>query len=151
MCDYCECRTHSQIASLSDDHEVLLELLGTLGASIAADDHERARELLADLHRRLDTHAAREERGVFTQLRRVVRDDDYVAMFERDHQHLHELLDATHHTDWRRPAAEFVADLREHILREETDLFPAAHQMLEPRDWAAIDDALIQPAAAARA
>ena len=149
MCDYCECRTHQQIASLSDDHEVLLEVLGSLDTAVATADGERARELLADLHHRLDAHAAREEHGVFTQLRRVVRDDDYVAMFERDHQHLHQLLDDTAGNDWQRPSAELVAALREHILREETDLFPAAHQMLEPRDWGAIDDALRHLAAAA--
>lgn len=30
MCDYCGCRSHRQIASLSAEHDVMLELLDAL-------------------------------------------------------------------------------------------------------------------------
>ena len=147
MCDYCDCRSHPQIGALSADHDVLLELLDALRASVEADDANQARDLVSQLGEVLHGHAAREERGVFTQLRREVLDESYVAMFEHDHEVLHGLLEACAAEDWHRPAGELVDVLREHIVREETDLFPAAHQMLEPNHWSAVDAAVLELAA----
>ena len=144
MCDYCECRSRPQIAVLSADHDTLVELLDELGVWVAADDRPHARHVLSRLHNLLHDHAGREERGVFAQLRREVRDEAYVAMFERDHEVLHGLLDACAGDEWQRPARELIVVLREHILREETDLFPAAHQMLEPEHWSAVDAAVLE-------
>lgn len=143
MCDYCDCRSREQIAVLSGDHDVLLELLGSLDTAVATNDERTGRQLLADLHDLLHAHGAREEHGVFTQLRQVVADDSYVAMFEEDHEHLHRLLDVGGNVDWRGPAIELIDVLREHILREETDLFPAAHQMLDHEHWRAVDRAVL--------
>jgi hemerythrin-like domain-containing protein len=105
----------------------------------------QARDLVSQLGDLLHGHAAREERGVFTQLRREVLDESYVAMFEHDHEVLHGLLEACAAEDWHRPAGELVDVLSEHIVREETDLFPAAHQMLEP--GSAVDAAVLELAA----
>jgi hypothetical protein len=41
-----------------------------------------------------------------------------------------------------RPLIELVED---HILREETDLFPAARQLLDPAEWYAVDHRVSQP------
>ena len=143
MCDYCDCRSHPQIAALSDDHELLLHLLAELERAVGDDDPRPARDVIHQLHDHLHTHAEREERGVFTELRRVVLDDDYVGMFERDHDELHRLLDDTAGEGWREAAAGLIRVLRRHILREETDLFPAAHQMLDPAQWDAVDQAML--------
>ena len=139
MCDYCDCRSHPEIAALSQDHEVLLEHLAELDDARNADDAGRARGVMADLHDVLAPHGAREERGVFHQLRDTLGDPGYVGGFEQDHTRFHELLDGTN--DWKAASAELIELLRDHILREESDLFPAAHQLLEPHQWGAIDAA----------
>ena len=72
---------------------------------------------------------------MFAELRRADVDDEYVAMFERDHEEIHRLLGECSGRDWRRPAADLVHVLSEDILREESDLFPAAHQLLRPDQW----------------
>jgi hemerythrin-like domain-containing protein len=144
MCDYCDCRSHPQIASLSDDHEAMLLMLASLSAALTTDDADLAHGLLSELHHLLDAHGVREERGIFTELRDAVTDDDYVGMFEQDHQRLHELFVQGGGADWRRAASEIVKSLNEHILREETDLFPAAHQMLTPDQWRAVDSATLE-------
>jgi hemerythrin-like domain-containing protein len=146
MCDYCDCRSHPQIAALSRDHETLLDRLAELRAAVDADDAERARPVLAALHELLGSHAAREERGVFHQLRNADVDGAYVAMFERDHERLHELLGDTGGAGWRAAAPELIELLRGHIAREESDLFPAAHQVLTPSQWDAVDAAVAAPA-----
>ena len=155
MCDYCDCRSHPQLAALSAEHETLLGLLVSLRAVVddgAQDDAEGARPVLAQLHDLLGSHAAREERGVFRQLRDADVDGAYVAMFEQDHQRLHELMDGTRGTGWHAAAHELIGQLGRHIDREETDLFPAAHQVLSPAQWDAIDaidaiDAVVPEAA----
>jgi hypothetical protein len=40
------------------------------------------------------------------------------------------------------PVVELLAD---HTLREETDLFPAARQLLAPDQWDAVDQRVFQP------
>ena len=61
-------------------------------------------------------------------------DADYVARFELDHSTLEELLAHGDANDMMR----LVELLEDHILREESDLFPAAHQLLGSVAWATI-------------
>lgn len=150
MCDYCDCRSHPEIAALSADHEALLALLAELRRATDVRDAERAEMLLGALHGRLDPHAAREERGVFTQLRAADVARGYVDGFERDHDRIHELLAQAAGGHWHASARTFVDLLGDHIAREESDLFPAAHQLLAPGQWDAVDNAYADVAATAR-
>jgi hemerythrin-like domain-containing protein len=136
VCDYCDCRSHPEIAELFDDHVGLLCVLGDLRRALTDDDHDAGSASIAALHERLHRHAGREERGVFAELRTQVG-DDYIAMFEHDHAALHGLLEAE--GDWRGTAERLIAQLADHILREESDLFPAAHQLLTPAQWDRIE------------
>lgn len=144
MCDYCGCRSHHEIASLSADHEILLGLLCELEHAVDATDAPRASIVVAELHGLLDGHASREERGVFSELRRAGVDESYVGMFEADHEQIHALVASCESADWQRPSRDLIRLLSEHIGREESDLFPVAHQMLSPRQWDAIDVAVGQ-------
>jgi hemerythrin-like domain-containing protein len=97
------------------------------------------------LHQLLHGHTVREEVGVFTQLRNADVDDRYVARFQADHDDVRLLLSAGDE-DWRPTVANLVNLLNEHIEREETDLFPAAHQLLTPARWADVSIATtLQP------
>jgi hemerythrin-like domain-containing protein len=139
MCDYCDCRSHPQIASLSADHERLQSLLTEIAGAADGHDRERCRSLAGRLRRILDPHADREERGVFAQLRAAGVDDDYVARFEDEHVLVHALVAGLASDEWLSEARRLVEVLRGHIAREETDLFPAAHQLLHPAQWDVID------------
>lgn len=138
MCDYCDCRSHPEIAALSDEHDRLLSSLGELRAAVASDDGARVTAITETVHGLLHVHASREEAGVLTELRDQVG-AGYVAMFEDDHHAIHRLLEAIRSEDWRTAADEFAVRLHEHIWREESDLFPAAHQLLRPDQWTRID------------
>lgn len=141
MCDYCDCRSHPAIATLSEDHEALLEQLALLRRAITADDPGVARAILEQLHAVLDVHASREERGVFRELVAADVDADYVGDFHDDHDAIHAYLREARSPAWRDAARAFAALLEDHIRREETDLFPAAHQLLQPHQWDAVDAA----------
>jgi hemerythrin-like domain-containing protein len=138
MCNYCDCRSHPKIAALSVDHVALL-CLRVLEQAVEADDHVAAAGAVDQTEALLRRHAADEERGVFTQLRHAGVDDAYVAAFEGDHTAIDHLLVACRTTGWRTAALSLIELLRAHIAREERDLFPAAHQLLTPSQWDAID------------
>ena len=133
MCDYCGCRSEPEIAALSADHEHMLALTARLRHTHAAG--VPLSELVAELAALVEPHARREERGVFAALIEEGIDSDYVARFEHDHDTLHELLSRGQPPGQPLRLVELLED---HILREETDLFPAAHQLLGSDAWAAI-------------
>lgn len=140
VCDYCDCRSQPEIAALSADHGALLSMTAALRLALAADHpvHGRPLEELRDL---LVAHTEREELGLFAALRTAGVGPDYVDWFEDDHHRIEELLtSAAEERNAVRPLIELVED---HILREETDMFPAARQLLDPDDWDAIDDRVL--------
>lgn len=139
MCDYCGCRAHDAIANLSVEHETLLELLSELQRQVIAHDQAAAKPLLERLHNALTPHAVREEHGVFAELEHAGIDHTYIDVFQEDHNRIHALLADANATDWEPAARDLVQTLRDHIAREESDLFPAAHQLLEPAQWDAVD------------
>jgi hemerythrin-like domain-containing protein len=133
MCDYCGCRSEPEIAALSTDHERMLALTARLRRVHDAGDS--AAELLAELAGVLGPHARREERGVFAALVAEGVGAEYVARFEHDHDTLEGLMS---HNDAGSQTLRIVELLEHHILREESDLFPAAYQMLGSDAWATI-------------
>jgi len=133
VCDYCGCRSEPEIAALSADHERFLVLTARLRR--AHESGVEASELTAELAGMLGPHARREERGVFAALVAEGIDPEYVTRFEHDHSELEELLSGG---DVRAQTMRIVELLEDHILREESDLFPAAYQLLGSEAWATI-------------
>ena len=133
MCDYCGCRSEPEIAALSADHERMLGL--TAGLRRAHETGTPAADLAAELTRMLGPHPRREERGMLAALVAEGIDADYVMRFEHEHDTHAELLAGT---DTERQVLEIVDLLEDHIFREESDLFPAAHQLLGSDAWATI-------------
>lgn len=133
MCDYCGCRSEPEIAALSADHERMLVLTAGLRQAQAAG--VPAPELVAELAGMLGPHARREEGGVFAALVAGGIDTAYVLRFEHEHDTLEELLAGA---DARDQMMQIVDLLEDHILREESDLFPAAHQLLGSDAWETI-------------
>ncbi len=76
---------------------------------------------------------------MFAELRSQAGDDS-VVMFEDDHASIHDLLDRAGTDEWASVAEQLVDRLSEHMLLEETDLFPVAHQLLTPDQWARITE-----------
>jgi hypothetical protein len=133
MCDYCNCRSHPEIAALSTDHEGLQRSLGRLAAATATGDGKGAAAATTSIAAVLERHARREEAGIFAQLRRADVDDAYLAHFEADHETIHALVAEA--SDDPESARALIRLLGDHIAREESDLFPAAHQLLTAQQW----------------
>lgn len=143
MCDYCDCRTHGAIASLARDHDALIGLLDRVERYAAVGDRVSSAPALAELADLLDRHARREEDGVFAEIVRADAKHACIGQFLDDHDWIHELLllstGPTPDSVWQAAVKELVKRLTDHIQREESDLFPAAHQLLTPPQWDAVD------------
>ena len=143
MCEYCGCRQVEPIAELMDEHMTLLELAGDLRRALVQEDAARAlgiRDQLADL---LARHTGVEEAGVFTALRQQGDYVEQVTELEGEHVSLDR---AVADLDLAKPDAvealdAVVADLGEHIDKENLGIFPVAVVSLGATGWGIVDEA----------
>lgn len=138
MCDYCGCQALKAIAQLTDEHDLIVELAGEASRALRTGD----RDLAADRTRRmaavLETHTAVEEGALFP------------AMAEDFGEHVDALIDEHRVIDrvlaesrwgtpddlgWPGRLAEVLHLLREHILKEQDGVFPAALAVLDNEQW----------------
>ena len=124
---------------LIDEHRELMTIVATLRRAMGEPDSE-VDGLLDQLEVALAAHTEREEAGLFHTLREVEVPPEYMGLFEHDHGHLIELIESARRD--RRSVDDLVKSLEAHMVREETDMFPAAEQLLSPADWDAVDEAV---------
>ncbi|MEX2549351.1 MAG: hemerythrin domain-containing protein [Nitriliruptoraceae bacterium] len=143
MCDYCGCRRQPAIDELAEEHERLLEQvsqLRRLARSGALDDV--AGILRSDVVPALAVHTAKEERGIFAELRRSWVADDRLDALVGEHREIEALIGRILAAEdgWRQLVAELADELAGHIVDEETDLFPYALYELTPTQWEVVED-----------
>jgi hypothetical protein len=97
---------------------------------------------LDELVRLLAPHTYREEVGIFARLRAADVDEGYVARFEGDHREIDRQIIAARAD--HRSIGRLLDEVAQHILDEETDMYPAARQLLAPSDWDAVDRAVAE-------
>ena len=130
---------NTEIDGLIDEYRELL----SIGASLRRASGQPNSEidgLLDQLKMRLAHHTEREEAGLFQTLREVEVPPEYMGLFEHDHGHLVELIESAKRD--RHGVDELLRSLEAHMVREETDMFPAAEQLLGPADWDTIEAAV---------
>jgi hemerythrin-like domain-containing protein len=143
VCEYCGCRQVEPIADLMDEHLRLLEIVGDLRRALAAGDRAEAATRRAELVDLLARHTAREEAGVFTALRLQGEYVDEIDVLEGEHSSLDAAvaaidLDAA---DAVTELDRFVADLTDHIDKENLGIFPVAVVTLGATGWEVVERA----------
>lgn len=119
------------------EHERALNFAGEAIRALDRGDPRRAGELLADMAQELQTHWRGEENGLFAVM---AVDDLFAAHIEPlvgEHRELDALLksvDISDPDDQARIRAA-IAELYEHISKEEDGLFPAALTSLDGEQW----------------
>jgi hemerythrin-like domain-containing protein len=142
MCDYCGCRDLTPaIGELSEEHERMLDLGYRLRRAVAARDHAAALEVLDGLEPLVGHHTDKEEQGLFSALREVWGADDRLDTLVGEHEEVDALLAEVRRGDpgWPDAAERAVAVLSQHLLDEETDLFPYAMYELSPTQWERVE------------
>ncbi len=127
-----------EIDGLIDEHRELITIVATVRAMGQPDSELDG--LLDQLEMVLAHHTEREEAGLFHTLHEVEVSPQYMGLFEHDHGQLVDLIAAARR-DWH-SVDDLLKSLEAHMVREETDMFPAAEQLLGPADWDAVDAAV---------
>ncbi len=142
MCEYCGCQALAAISELTREHELVGGLMSEVRSARAGADTARMAELARRIAAVLGPHTEVEEHGLFPAL--AADFPDQVAALEAEHRHLEAVLgEASAGTPadpaWPGRLIEALALLRDHILKEQDGVFPAALASLGTADWEAVE------------
>lgn len=134
VCDYCDCRTRPLLAHLGADHERILTGVHGLRTATDSGDADRRMVLAGELVDVLEEHGRLEEAALYPELALAGVPTD--AM-EAEHEDVDAVLRRAAGAPEVDPVelATALRRLEAHIHREEYDLFPAAHQVLDDAAW----------------
>ncbi|SNY45974.1 hemerythrin domain-containing protein [Paractinoplanes atraurantiacus] len=139
MCEYCGCQSVSAIEDLTREHDTVV---GLISAVRTAEDTDRMAALARDIAGVLAPHTEVEEHGLFP----LLADDfpDQISALESEHRLVESVLaEAAHGTPtdpaWPTRLIETLDLLRDHILKEQDGVFPAALTTLSGTDWDTVD------------
>lgn len=137
MCEHCGCRGNDAIAELMDEHEALLDEGHQLRRVLATGDREGALVHLRRLVAHLDTHVRREEDGIFAALRAAEEYVDEVELLEAEHDAFDTAIAELDPSggDFERAVSVLLAELDEHVGRENLGIFPASVVTLRADGW----------------
>ncbi|HVB41936.1 MAG TPA: hemerythrin domain-containing protein [Streptosporangiaceae bacterium] len=142
MCEYCGCQSLAAIDELTREHELVVNLMSEVRAAHSSADTARMSELARQVAAVLGPHTEVEEFGLFPAL--TADFPDHVAALEAEHRHVQAVLDeaaAGTPADpaWPDRLAATLTMLREHILKEQDGVFPAALASLTTAQWEAVE------------
>jgi hemerythrin-like domain-containing protein len=142
MCEYCGCQAVTAIDDLTREHDMVVNLIAEIRAARTATDTARMAELARQIAAVLEPHTHVEEHGLFPALSADF--PDHVTALQADHRHIEAVLgEAIAGTPadptWPDRLSTTLDLLREHILKEQDGVFPAALASLDPADWDGID------------
>jgi hemerythrin-like domain-containing protein len=151
MCEYCGCRQVEPIAQLMDEHLALLELGGEVSRALHGQGGRAASELLQELRDLLDRHVRLEERGVFAAMKAESEFVDQVLELEQEHDDLDRALAELNlaDDDVASVVDRLLAELSDHIDRENLGIFPVAVVSLGATGWEIVTRAHEEQKAAA--
>jgi hemerythrin-like domain-containing protein len=142
MCEYCGCQALTAIDDLTREHDLVVNLIGDVRTAVTAGDLPRTAAVARQIAAVLGPHTEVEEHGLFPAL--AVDFPDQVTALEAEHRHIEAVLaEAANATPtdptWPDRLIGILDVLREHILKEQDGVFPAALASLRTDDWEAID------------
>jgi hemerythrin-like domain-containing protein len=138
MCEYCGCQAVTVIARLTDEHDTVVAMIGEARAAITRADPDAAAAVARRMSAVLGPHTHVEEHGLFPAL--AGEYPDHVDVLRAEHRRIEAVLaEAAGGTPadptWLARLAAALYLLREHILKEQDGVFPAALISLGPDDW----------------
>ncbi|MFE1754659.1 hemerythrin domain-containing protein [Streptomyces anandii] len=142
MCEYCGCQAVESIEKLTSEHDTVVNLIGLVRDAHGAGDLTRVAELARHIASVLEPHTEVEEHGLFPALA-----DDFpekIAALEEEHRVIEAVLaEAEHGTPadprWPDRLLDVLAMLRDHILKEQDGVFPAALAFLSTEQWETVE------------
>lgn len=144
MCDYCGCQDLDAIAELTAEHDAVVTLSGQVRRALRDVDLDLAALGTRAIVAVLRLHTAVEEGALFPAMARDFGDhiDGLVDEHRQVEQVLAESADRTpSDPSWPRRLEQTLVMLREHIIKEQDGVFPAALATLSAEQWDQVDAA----------
>jgi hemerythrin-like domain-containing protein len=138
MCSYCGCESRAAILELMSEHEAIALRVRQASSALAEGDSITAVSACRDVALLFHAHGAKEEAGLFVEWRAEGLNGGVIDRLEDEHRRLEAGLALPAGGDAAGLAITF-ADLLDHAGREDSDLFPAALQLLSNDAWARIE------------
>ena len=148
MCEYCGCQALEAIDELTCEHEEVVRLISHLRPAHREGGAARMAEVAREIARVLGPHTQVEEQGLFPALAGDF--PDQIAALEAEHRRIEAVLseaaDRATPSDptWPDRLMEAMAMLRDHILKEQDGVFPAALANLSTEEWEAVEAARVK-------
>ncbi|MFF7646094.1 hemerythrin domain-containing protein [Streptomyces canus] len=139
MCEYCGCQSLASIDELTREHDEVVRLISRLRSAQQSGDVARMAELAREIAAVLGPHTQVEEHGLFPAMAEDF--PEQIAALEAEHRRIEVVLaeaaDGTTPTDpaWPDRLMDAMAMLRDHILKEQDGVFPAALAGLSTEEW----------------
>ncbi|MFI0514915.1 hemerythrin domain-containing protein [Streptomyces sp. WSLK1-5] len=142
MCEYCGCQALETIDELTMEHERVVTLISRVRAAHRDRAVTRMAELAREITAVLRPHTRVEEEGLFPALAEEF--PEKIAALEDEHRRVEAVLaeaDGSFLADasWPDRLIETLGLLREHILKEQDGVFPAALATLGTEQWEAVE------------
>ncbi|MEN8652578.1 hemerythrin domain-containing protein [Streptomyces sp. 21So2-11] len=142
MCEYCGCQAIAAIEELTREHDAVVELIGAVHTAHHDGNTTRMAELARQITTVLAPHTEVEEHGLFPAMAEEF--PDHIATLEAEHRRIESVLvqaadGVPADPGWPSALIQALATLREHILKEQDGLFPAALTFLSPEQWTVLD------------
>ena len=149
MCEYCGCQVLDAIAELTAEHDAVVELGGQARRALDSGDLDRAADRARAIATVLRPHTAVEEEALFPAM--AAEFPGHVDGLVADHRRIEEVLAESaagtpSDAAWPARLTRALTDLREHILREQDGVFPAALLSLDSNQWDSLAAARAQVA-----
>jgi hemerythrin-like domain-containing protein len=144
VCDYCGCQDLDAIAELTAEHDVVVTLSGQVRRALRAGDLDLAADGVRAIVAVLGPHTAVEEGALFPAM--VEDFGDHVAGLVDEHRRIEQVLaESADRTpsdpSWPGRLERTLVMLREHIIKEQDGVFPAALATLSAVQWDQVDAA----------
>ncbi|MFI7413489.1 hemerythrin domain-containing protein [Streptomyces sp. NPDC049627] len=147
MCEYCGCQALETIDELTQEHDEVVRLISHVRTAHQQGGVARMAEVAREIARVLGPHTEVEEHGLFPALAKDF--PEQIAALEAEHRHVEAVLAEANGpflTDptWPDRLIEAMAVLRDHILKEQDGVFPAALANLSTEEWEAVEAARVE-------
>jgi hemerythrin-like domain-containing protein len=142
MCEYCGCQQIATIAELTREHDDVVAIISRIHSAMVGQDRQEVARGCQQILSILAAHTVVEEEGLFPEM--TDEFPEHIEVLRSEHHEIEKVL---------REAADAIPDdptlpdrlvkvlflLREHILKEQDGVFPAALVALDADQWERIE------------
>jgi hemerythrin-like domain-containing protein len=142
MCEYCGCQEIAVIAELTTEHDAVASAIGAVRRQLTDGDLPAVVDTCRRITELLGPHTLVEEEGLFPAM-----SDDFpghIVALRSEHRQIEAVLSecaggVPDDPTWPARLVHTIRLLREHILKEQDGVFPAALASLSSADWERIE------------